>query len=321
LIGLFFSGIVFSPSFLFAQASLDTPLPGSFVSGIGYVRGWKCTAGTLTYTIDNGPPAPLSYGGSRGDTQSACGDTNNGFVTQQNWNLLSNGQHTIRVFDNGQQFAQATFTVTTVGAEFLTGASASALALIAGKQVELTWQQEQQNFVLTQATDQSALDTLIGQWLFGYTVLLTFGATYTLDHIDTSTGKPLLLGTDQFGGGVVAAKASDFVSVFPFTFGLLDPGATVCRFFIFNLDTANAVSGAYIQYDANATGCTTNTTGIVYVMAGARLSVLAAALMAMQAQQEAIEKEQNSQIQAAEVVGEATFIGAATEMMQKMQGY
>jgi hypothetical protein len=69
------------PAITHAQ-SLDTPLNGSFVSGIGYVRGWKCTGGNLTYTIDNGPSASLSYGGERGDTQGVCGDANNGFITQ-----------------------------------------------------------------------------------------------------------------------------------------------------------------------------------------------------------------------------------------------
>jgi hypothetical protein len=60
---------LFVPAVVFAQASLETPAPDSFQSGIGYVRGWKCTAGTLTFTLDNGPPAQLSYGSSRADTQ------------------------------------------------------------------------------------------------------------------------------------------------------------------------------------------------------------------------------------------------------------
>jgi hypothetical protein len=125
---------------------------GSHVSGIGYVRGWKCTGGDLTFTIDNGPSAPLSYGGDRGDTLGVCGDINNSFITQYNWNLLSAGQHTIRIFDNGVQFAQSTFTVTTLGSEFLTGQSGATTFTFAGQKVTLTWQQDQQNFVITAAS-------------------------------------------------------------------------------------------------------------------------------------------------------------------------
>src|SRR4051794_6821414 len=77
LLAVLVSAYIWSPAILHAQ-SLDTPLEGSHVSGIGYVRGWKCTGTNLTYTIDNGSPVPLSYGGQRGDTQGACGDTNNG---------------------------------------------------------------------------------------------------------------------------------------------------------------------------------------------------------------------------------------------------
>ncbi len=61
------------PHSVWAQATLENPAPGSFQSSIGLVSGWKCTAGTLTFTIDNGPPAQLVYGSSRLDTQSVCG--------------------------------------------------------------------------------------------------------------------------------------------------------------------------------------------------------------------------------------------------------
>jgi hypothetical protein len=154
---------IWCPAITHAQ-SLDTPLNGSFVSGIGYVRGWKCTGGNLTYTIDNGPSASLSYGGERGDTQGVCGDANNGFITQQNWNLLSTGQHTIRIFDDGQQFAQSTFTVTTLGSEFLTGQSATCNTSIAGKEVTLTWQEDQQNFVITGASGGGSYPTVGGTY-------------------------------------------------------------------------------------------------------------------------------------------------------------
>ena len=129
------------------------------MSGLGYVGGWKCTAGTLTFTIDNGPSVPLSYGSSRADTQSVCGKVNTGSIAQINWNLAGNGSHTIRLYDNGVQFAQATFTVTTLGTEFLTGQSGSTTLNFAGKSVTLTWQENQQNFVITSAASAGFLYT------------------------------------------------------------------------------------------------------------------------------------------------------------------
>src|SRR5436309_1000569 len=116
------------PTALWAQANLENPASGSYQSGIGIVSGWKCTGGNLTFTIDNGPAAPLVYGTSRADTQGSCGDVNNGFAALINWNLAGNGQHTLRAYDNGVQFASITFSVATIGAEFLSGLFGTALA-------------------------------------------------------------------------------------------------------------------------------------------------------------------------------------------------
>lgn len=135
------------PSLTSPTGVLENPPPGSFVSGISIISGWKCTAGTLTFTIDNGPLGTLVYGSSRGDTP--CSNINNGFVTLWNWNIISAGQHTLRVFDNGVQFAQATFIVTTLGQQFLTGASgAYVLPNFAGRNVIVQWQESLQNFVI-----------------------------------------------------------------------------------------------------------------------------------------------------------------------------
>ena len=62
--------------------------------------------------------------GIRGGNAQAI-NINNGFGLLFNWNLLGTGQHTIRVLADGGggEFARATFTVTTLGEEFLRGAS------------------------------------------------------------------------------------------------------------------------------------------------------------------------------------------------------
>jgi Matrixin len=135
------------PSLPPATGVLENPPQGGFVSGISIISGWKCTAGTLTFTTDNGPPGVLSYGSSRGDTP--CDNINNGFVALWNWNINGAGQHTIRVFDDGVQFAQATFIVTTLGQEFLTDASgAYLLPNFAGRNVIVQWQESLQNFAI-----------------------------------------------------------------------------------------------------------------------------------------------------------------------------
>ncbi len=135
------------PSLTLPTGVLENPPQGGFVSGISIISGWECTAGILTFTIDNGPPGTLVYGSPRGDTP--CDNINNGFVALWNWNINGAGQHTIRVFDNGVQFAQATFTVTSLGQEFLTGASGTCeIPNFAGHDVTLQWQESLQNFTI-----------------------------------------------------------------------------------------------------------------------------------------------------------------------------
>jgi hypothetical protein len=131
--------------------------PAGSTSGLGVIRGWKCEkVGTLTFIIDDFPPGPLSYGVERGDTEGNCGDKNNGFVTLFNWNDVGPGEHTIRVFDNGVEFARSTFTVTTLGTAYLTGAVSSCVARIAGQDVTVSWQEDLQNFVITATTGDDA---------------------------------------------------------------------------------------------------------------------------------------------------------------------
>ena len=50
-------------------------------------------------------------------------DGNNGFFSYWNWGNLGDGEHTVVAYDNGEKFAESTFTVTTPGTDFLRGAS------------------------------------------------------------------------------------------------------------------------------------------------------------------------------------------------------
>ena len=149
-------GLVF-PSFLWAQAALENPQPGSFQSGIGLISGWVCTATRVEFTIDGGASLPAAYGTSRADTRAVCSDDgNNGFGLLFNWNLLTDGVHTLRALRDGVEFARATFTVATLGlGEFprgLSGAYRLPDFPQAGRNTLIQWQESQQNFVIVGAT-------------------------------------------------------------------------------------------------------------------------------------------------------------------------
>ncbi len=104
--------------------------------------------------IDGGARQRVAYGTTRHDTVEACGDDNNGFGYTFNWNRLGDGSHNLRAFADGVEFANANFTVTTLGVEFLEGASGEypvANFPQAGKNVTLRWAEPHQNFVIVNA--------------------------------------------------------------------------------------------------------------------------------------------------------------------------
>jgi len=143
---------VVAPQALWAQSNLENPAKGSSQSGLGFIAGWKCQASNVTASIDGGAQVPIAYGLPRGDTQAVCGDSNNGFIVEVNWGSLSDGAHSVQVFDDGTQFGSATFTVTSLGTDFLQGAAGSCTVgdfPEAGKSVTLEWQQSLQNFAIT----------------------------------------------------------------------------------------------------------------------------------------------------------------------------
>ena len=103
---------------------LENPFSGSFQSGIGLFSGWVCDASQVEIEINGDPTLTFmaGYGTDRIDTTGVCGDSNNGFGLLFNWNLLGDGGHTVRALVDGVEFDSATFTVTTLGTEFVRGA-------------------------------------------------------------------------------------------------------------------------------------------------------------------------------------------------------
>ena len=139
---------------------LENPGPNSFQSGIGVLSGWVCEAETVEIEITTEGGAVgrhvTAYGTERLDTLEACGDTANGFGLLFNWNLLGEGAHEVVAFVDDVELGRATVRVTTVGegieAEFLRGAEGECVVEdfpMPGETVTLEWQQNSQNFVIT----------------------------------------------------------------------------------------------------------------------------------------------------------------------------
>ena len=116
--------LLLSPAWALAS-TLEIPGNGATVSGIGVISGWKCEAeGDITVRFDDeGDHIPTLYEFPRGDTSGSCGDANNGFVTYFNWAILSEGEHTAVAYDDEVEFARSTFSVATLGEEFVVGAA------------------------------------------------------------------------------------------------------------------------------------------------------------------------------------------------------
>ena len=148
-------GVFLLPQSLWAQSVFENPQPGSFQSGVGVISGWACDAERIDVVFnpgtENEATFQAAYGTDRGDTQGHCNDINNGFGLLFNWNLLDDGQHTVSARADGVEFGSATFTVTTLGEEFLRGASREFFIEdfpADGNEVILGWQETIQNFTI-----------------------------------------------------------------------------------------------------------------------------------------------------------------------------
>ena len=88
----------------------------------------------------------------RPDTLEPCGDVDNGFEMVFNWNRLGAGEHTVTAWVDGVALGRATVWVTTLGQEFLQEVVGECVAPNfphSGQTATLEWQQESQNFVIT----------------------------------------------------------------------------------------------------------------------------------------------------------------------------
>ena len=132
---------------------LENPGPGSKKSGVGVISGWTCDAEDVEVEIDGTRVMRAAYGTERLDTEVVCEDTDNGFGLLFNWNLLDRSQkeHTARLLVDGEELDRTTFTVTTLGEEFVRGVSGETRVNdfpSVGEMFRLVWQQALQNFTL-----------------------------------------------------------------------------------------------------------------------------------------------------------------------------
>ena len=133
-------------------AFLENPRPGSYQSGISVLSGWVCEAEEVILEIDGIHRLVAAYGTERTDTEEQCGDTDNGFGLLWNWNLFGPGPHTVRLLVDGEEWATAAFTITTLGAEMVRGLTHTAEVADfprSGQAVTVEWQEAKQNFVIT----------------------------------------------------------------------------------------------------------------------------------------------------------------------------
>ena len=143
------------PQSLWAQSVFENPQPGSFQSGVGIISGWVCDAERIDIVFNPGTATEetwrAGYETTREDTEPVCNDINNGFGLLFNWNRLGDGQHTVSALADGVEFGSATFTVSTLGQTFLTGASRHFVIEdfpAEGNDITLRWQESLQNFVI-----------------------------------------------------------------------------------------------------------------------------------------------------------------------------
>ena len=140
------------------DVTIEVPGEDSTMSGIGVISGWSCLGGELAAEFRNAAgevigTTPLANGSERGDTESTCGDTLNGFSATMNWNIPTLGDaKTIHLIQNGEELASHNFSVMAFGLEFLPGMWTTMIPDFpaAGQSATVEWDESQQRFVVTE---------------------------------------------------------------------------------------------------------------------------------------------------------------------------
>jgi hypothetical protein len=143
-----------------AQSNFEAPAEGKSISGLALFSGWVCEAESVQIEfLLNGAVLDAAYGTDRGDTESVCGDTNNGFSLLFNFGNFPTGEQTVKLLVDGEEVATRTFNtiqlsqgafVTFDETDLETVTTSTTLTDFpkAGHSVVLSWDQASQNFVI-----------------------------------------------------------------------------------------------------------------------------------------------------------------------------
>ena len=173
------------------------------MSGIYLFSGWACDAELIEIVVDGGSGVKAAYGTSRGDTESVCGDSDNGFGLLWNFELYEPGTHEAVAFADGVEIGRKTFTTTRINSgEFLRDAAGNTSLNgfpEAGREVSLKWDQSAQNFLI--AAEREALDPfqIEGAWHNP-----TFGVTMHVSTVRTGDTINITATTHQAGVAAIS---------------------------------------------------------------------------------------------------------------------
>ena len=140
-------------------------------SGVGLFSGWHCDADKIEIIVDDRPAKVAAYGTPRKDTQTKCGDTDNGFGLLFMFNLYGIGPHKVRALADGIEFDSAEFTVDYLDSAYIRDlASYVPITVPAmGKEAVLVWQESMQGYVISDVQDldfsmEDAVKAATGDW-------------------------------------------------------------------------------------------------------------------------------------------------------------
>jgi hypothetical protein len=179
--------------------ALENPAPNGIESGIGVISGWHCTGRVIEFSIDGVNLGRAGSGTSRNDTQGVCGRSDTGFSLLFNFSLLAQGTHQIEALADGVVFATASFSVGTLGSEFLTNLSRPITVPDfpeVGTSANLRWAQSKQNFVIESSAPTNSLPLAGNYVLSQFSVVFEDGTIFTSSTPGTSFAGTMAVRSD-----------------------------------------------------------------------------------------------------------------------------
>ena len=253
------------------KGALENPGPSATKTGIGIISGWVCDATQVEVEV-KGARFAAAYGTDRGDTRSACGDADNGFVVLVNWNNFGVGTHRIRLLADGRELVSRLVTVKTYGTDFLQGKTGRWTLEdwpAAGTETILGWTEGLQNIEIVDirrgqgstppptdllVKDFTTLQPLLGTWRFTSSRGVDVLTLHSLDLTTESDDWSVAYGETTAGDWVWGARNVDAVPDYtgPHLYYVIWRGARHCVNHDFNLTSATTAVG--ITYRAQRVG-------------------------------------------------------------------